>query len=819
MATPTKRTGLVPGRLDFNDDKYQLRQINSMGSILHDMGTNRDPSLPFKDLVEASSNIRKIIEFLDKQKIEDPDQTDPAGYHFRKNCRKEIRPFMRQAFYFFKTCFPDETDRSGLRFATVAFLEGPDRALKAFEDQDTLWRGFDVPAVFMAPFLLYQAEKEEQDRYLEHLRHLYYGRITHREDPRDSGHYGPVTMVVPSNSLSVPSNVNARYAFPKVFGGPGQSQATAATPLRISKTQPPATGGDDDDDDDDGNNDDDDDDDQDQGQEDYDQAFRQGFGSDPPLNPVDWGQSFSQHQLPTTTVFTFGAGAGATSGATSGAVPFGSSVPPPPPISQQQQHQMPVSSSQAQISQAQQYQQQQQQHQPSVKPKVSHPGGILRSSARLAQGQQGQQGQQQGQQNPQQNPHDLLGGLPMSSMIQVPPLQPQHAATIMTTASSGAIPSTSVGVSFPQQGGAFGPLAQADIQRAQTPLPFPLPTSMGQIPQISQQLQQQDLLTGFHQPVQSSHAQAPQQAQQAQQLPQQHQQHPQYQPPFQPPQQPPQQPAQWGVQQPLVQIPDLQPLPLPGQQQQQQYQQQQQQHYQPLLQQVPQPQYHRQQPLPQQAGSQDTQYAQLQWPVNPQQPQHPPQLQQPPQPPAPSPSQMSPTSRHFMSTLTNLARNMEISNQTNAQLLAAINRPGSRVSGMVTPPSSPSQQQQQQQRRVGFREDSPVGFRSYSSMGGRESVVRPVPILPEAGRVLDPSQPFPHRRRVPIPNRTDPVVQYAQDMNMDPTMAGIALGFSQAHRKASREARALDFEIETINPLSNETNVDSFDYNIQGRTE
>jgi len=156
---------------------------------------------------------------------------------------------------------------------------------------------------------------------------------------------------------------------------------------------------------------------------------------------------------------------------------------------------------------------------------------------------------------------------------------------------------------------------------------------------------------------------------------------------------------------------------------------------------------------------------------------------------------------------------MDFNNQVVDRFNNIISRPGSRLSGRAL--FSPSQQ-----RHVGFETiSSPTpqqGFQQYEPPSSSPTVYRPQPILPTLGHVLKPNQPL--RQRVHLQGRVDPVVQYAQAMNLDPTMAGIALGFSQAHRKASREARAADFEIKAINPFSHKTNLGSFDFNIHGQT-
>jgi hypothetical protein len=62
------------------------------------------------------------------------------------------------------------------------------------------------------------------------------------------------------------------------------------------------------------------------------------------------------------------------------------------------------------------------------------------------------------------------------------------------------------------------------------------------------------------------------------------------------------------------------------------------------------------------------------------------------------------------------------------------------------------------------------------------------------------------------------MVQFTKDSGLDPISAGLVVGLTQAAKKSSRESRAVDFEIETINPFESDTSVNSFDFNIEGRT-
>jgi hypothetical protein len=115
-----------------------------------------------------------------------------------------------------------------------------------------------------------------------------------------------------------------------------------------------------------------------------------------------------------------------------------------------------------------------------------------------------------------------------------------------------------------------------------------------------------------------------------------------------------------------------------------------------------------------------------------------------------------------------------------------------------------------------------VGFKPYRSPSLSSPLIRPTPILPKMGIVINPSNapsPIPMQRRVKInPGYVDPLVQWTRDQNLDPTAAGLVIGLNKSLRRSNREARSIQYKTETIDPSLQRTNIEDFNFNINGRT-
>ena len=638
MATPTSTRGETPSSpppeaLDYADNGHFLRLAHPTGIEDH-FDINDDQSQEEAEIIRQSGHPASIVTFLARIIRADPTGSSSQN-HFRAGCENEISLFMRMAFNFLKTILPGLQNRTYLRFATISFLEGPDRALLAFETGDDLWENFMPPDVYQRMPVLFGSRDLATDSHLEHLRHLFYGRISQRQDPRTSEHYGPHREFIESGEdITGKEGKNLRYLLPGTYAmGTYATDPPPQTPRFYSGRS---------------------------------QTDEEAIGvSTRPLNrpatsEANLDQSHQAHQMPPTTE----------SGAVGGA-------PLPPQVSMPQQ---PPS------------------------------GPPIRTGIHSAF-------------------YGSLLDADLPSTTSMPALQPsQAAASTTTTATSGrpipsAFPTGSVQewapFSYPSYSGGtsgFIPPASAGFQAPAVSAPA---SSFNPLPRIQVAVSQ------------PSHPQQPAQ---------------------------PQQPLQ--QQQPQARQDDVdEEIPRPGLDEQRR-------------------------------ASQGR-----------------PQVS------------ILASENALVDAIARMMGRFEEQMQvhTRAVQMMIENRPSSRSSSRApscTPAPAPATR--------AFFNPSPTNVldpshREYVSPSYREHVFKPVPILPTAGRVIDPLQPIPLRRRVQI-SGMDPVAQFSHDNRLDPVSAGLALGFSKAHRKASRESRALDFTIEKVNPLAIRTSIDSFDFNIHGRT-
>ena len=583
-------------------------------------------SIPAKN-TNGSNYLRNIAN-------EDPDGS-PDRNHFREGCENQITFFMRQAFHFLKLIHPGFGDnRSYLRFAAIAFLEGPDRALYAFEYGDTLWENYVPSLTYRRMPVLYGSQDPTVDNYLEHLRHIFYGRISRRQDPRGSSHYYSARVYIASDEPDQePRGRNLRYILPGSF-----VQPTSQTPRHY--------------------------------------AYR---GMDDPN--IQRRPSTSEANLDGS--YRPSSSADIAEGAVGGA-----SSPPPVSLPQQQPPRQPTSG-----------------HSLLTGIHAAFRGSLLDSD--------------------------------LPATTSMPTLQPSQAVASTTTTATSGRPISSAFLPGPSQEPISYPPYSAGHSGFRPPSRLGFPPAPSQAPAVS-------VPTSFFNPIPGAQVIGGQSGGQF------------YQPPIQPllPPQPSQQ------QQPQVRQDDVdEEIPRPGLDEQRR------------------------------AGSSQPQVS------------------------------IVASENAIVDAMARMMGRFEEQMQTQARAFQMMmeHRPSSRSSSRapsVTPAPAPSAR--------AFFNPSPTnildpGHQEYVAPSHREHVFKPVPLLPSAGRVLDPLQPIPMRRRVQITG-VDPVAQFSHDNRLDPVTAGLALGFSKAHRKASRESRALDFTIEKVNPLAVRTNIDSFDYNIYGRT-
>ena len=634
MATPASTregtpSGLPPEVLVqvSTDDAHLLRQANPTG-IVDILGTSDDHSQEHTETIRQSRQPDIISNYLKNIAREDPDGS-PDRNHFRDGCENQILFFMRQAFHFLKTIHPGfRDDKAYLRFAAIAFLEGPDRALSAFEYGDNLWENYVPALVYKRMPVLYGSQDPSVDNYLEHLRHIFYGHISRRQDPRGSAHYYATRVYIPSDEPDQePRGRNLRYILPGSF-----VQPTSHTPRNY--------------------------------------AYR---GQDAEATNIQDRPATSDANLDGSYLPPLSTGVGAAGGA-----------PSPPPVSLPQQP-------------------------PSGPPFWT---GIHAAF------------------------HGSLLDSDLPSTTSMPTLQPSQAVASTTTTATSVRPISSA---FPT-GSAQDPISyppySAGYSGFRPPSGLGFPPAPAQAPTVT-------VATSFFNPIPGAQVLG----------------------------------GQFGGQfhhpQPSIQLP-----PPPPQQQ-------------PRV-------------------RQDDDDEEIQRPGLDEQ-------------------RRASQRRPQVSIVTSenaivdaIARMMglfeeQMQTQTRAFQMMIENRPSSRSSSrapFITPAPAPAAR--------AFYNPSPTnvldpGHQEYVAPSHREHAFKPVPILPTSGRVLDPLQPIPLRRRVQI-SGIDPVAQFSHDNHLDPVTAGLALGFSKAHRKASRESRALDFTIEKVNPLAVRTSIDSFDFNIHGRT-
>ena len=708
MSTPGGSMPSPDPPLDFADSHLDTRRAHPTGLETME-GTSDDLSMTYESLIIGSSYPAKVNDFIDNRIQEDPMQSSSRN-HFRTDAKKEILPFLRQAYLFYRNLYPDEESRLCLRMATIAFLEGPDRALKAYEDHDRLFNRLQVSTYKGMPAILYGSQNATFNNYLEYLRHIYYGRISHREDPRFDAHYEPIDLFVPSNTVAKPDPLqNVRYPFPVLYSGTGSVPQTphniqppSATPRRPPSSATSASGA---------------------STPDPAHTFRPVSSPD----PADLGQSFAGHRwtsMPGDDSTVGGAAGGATASGTAGATgapgssnppphpspPHQAQQPPPPPVQpvpqsvpQPQPPPQPQPQVQPQQPQAQFQPQQQQSQQPPRRTNVFPPPPARQSllddpvpSQRM--------------QTPLLSGATTSGGQPLQQPSQQPPSL-TTAAPCFRFGAMGANVAADIASHFP----IFPPYRPA------LPQPQPPPAHQQPTPQPQPVQQPHDLRISAPQPAQNL------------QNPQPH--------------------SQAGYDHDFDEEIRRDEFDFPDQRR----------------------------------G-----YS-----------QHQEEVQQSSQP------------LNTMGLLLKLVDQMAIQNQSIKRFEDFMARAESRGIQHEGQHSSPPP------RNVGFSRsqyEEEEGFRPYQSPVAetRRGVIKPQPLLPQCGRVMESSQPL--RRRVPLASNIDPVAQYVQDIGLDPVTAGVVIGFSKAHRKANREARSLDFEIQTVDPFAKSTRVDSFNYNINGRT-
>ena len=665
MATAMPESERNP--LDFLDTKASLRASFPTGFETYDEG-NPDPSNEWRDVIEKSSYYQIVLKF-----IKTSSERDPSGSvhdnHFRKGCEKEAALYMRHAFYFFKKAYPQANNRSCLTFAAIAFVEGPDYALRSYGNQNSVWFELVLKGKYKRPMVLFGDENETFNLYLEHLRHLFYGHISHREDPRGSTHYGPILSYLPYGTPVMAINPVLRYSLP-AFKAESESVSMPPTPKQIGQTTQRRPHG--------------------QTLRQFEQEQGEDFSSsgsesesdedDLPASG-DLGQSYTQRQDSTRV----------------------STAQPPQP--QPQPANVPVTlMTNVQLLDAL---------------RSNPPASLLDRPPSTSQGLSVPL--QPGQQNPsiQATRGSNPAVVTLSTSDQRPFIEAPRSAFQAVSSSASVPPSFTL-----------GPNVVASIQQSRTP-----PVQRGIIPSPRQRISSRQ-----------SQSQA---------------------------------------------LGDLQPLPRdeqgsPSMSRLTLEQQQQQDDYDEYI--------HRDDhDFPDQRRGRR--------------------------------QRRSPPVHEIMTVLNGMAMQMKMTHDCMRKIGEYIERSESRASERQSQRSSPHQESSRHvafdsRNQEYFYQTQDGSFRPIvsPSQSDQGSLVRPVPHLPRVGHVIDPTQSYPLKRRVPLPNKTDPVIQFGRDFNLDPTLAGLALGFSKAHRKSTKESRAADFTIETVNPLSNKTNIDSFDYKTNGRT-
>ena len=109
----------------------------------------------------------------------------PNGNHFWKGVLDDgvLENFHEAAYSFFKKAYPRADEDTLTHFADIASIVGPDRALEAYDNYDSLWSDYTIPGRYRVPKVLYGIVGQ-LNADLEDLRNYYYEFISRRSDPR-----------------------------------------------------------------------------------------------------------------------------------------------------------------------------------------------------------------------------------------------------------------------------------------------------------------------------------------------------------------------------------------------------------------------------------------------------------------------------------------------------------------------------------------------------------------------------------------------------------------------------------------------------------
>jgi hypothetical protein len=143
--------------------------------------------------------------------------------HYRRSVLTSgaVPALFEAAYNFFVRIYPDSDPVARQRFAEITVVEGPDRALEAYGNYDDLWDALDVPREYIPPRVLFGAEGEVNDA-LDQMRDHYYQFISRRKDPRketdpkvEPVHYQPTFQFVePGREPPSDQRINVRYPLP-----------------------------------------------------------------------------------------------------------------------------------------------------------------------------------------------------------------------------------------------------------------------------------------------------------------------------------------------------------------------------------------------------------------------------------------------------------------------------------------------------------------------------------------------------------------------------------------------------------------------------
>ena len=140
----------------------------------------------------AETSERPVQDMLEQFALEAAQLGFPSAENFfKENCTTAAYALFQQAYGFFKRLYPEHPFKDAERFALLTVMNGPDRALYAFDIGDSFWREKRIDPVHDESPYLYTSEVKRLDDAVSDLRDFFYTYVSNRQDPRSyTGEFG-----------------------------------------------------------------------------------------------------------------------------------------------------------------------------------------------------------------------------------------------------------------------------------------------------------------------------------------------------------------------------------------------------------------------------------------------------------------------------------------------------------------------------------------------------------------------------------------------------------------------------------------------------